>query len=125
MDAILDTTAIVHVLRHYQPAVDWLDQLDEICATTAITWLEVMSGATSKAHQTYSKNQLEQFEIIYPTISDYHWAMDQLEAYQFSHRIGISDCLIASIAYRLQIPLYTHNLKHMTPLLGKLAQQPY
>jgi predicted nucleic acid-binding protein len=51
--------------------------------------------------------------------------MEQLERFQFSHRIGMEDCLIAAVAYRLQIPLYTHNLKHMTPLLGTLAVKPY
>lgn len=25
----------------------------------------------------------------------------------------------------LQLPLYTHNLKHFAPLLGDLARQPY
>jgi hypothetical protein len=28
-------------------------------------------------------------------------------------------------SYRLQLPLYTRNLKHFAPLLGKLAQEPY
>jgi hypothetical protein len=28
-------------------------------------------------------------------------------------------------SYRLQLPLYTRNLKHFAPLLGKLAREPY
>jgi len=51
--------------------------------------------------------------------------MQQVERFQFSHHIGKDDCLIAAVAYRLQLPLYTHNLKDMTPLLGNLAVKPY
>lgn len=36
-----------------------------------------------------------------------------------------NDCLIASVAYRLKVPLYTHNLKDMTPIIGNLAVKPY
>ena len=35
------------------------------------------------------------------------------------------DLLIAAPSQRLQLPLYTHNLKHLSPLLGTLAQKPY
>jgi predicted nucleic acid-binding protein len=51
--------------------------------------------------------------------------MQQLERFQFSHHIGMNDCLIASVAYRLQLPLYTHNLKDMMPMIGQLAVKPY
>jgi predicted nucleic acid-binding protein len=57
--------------------------------------------------------------------ADQDWAMEQMERYRLSHGVGVNDCLIASVAYRLQVPLYTHNLKDMTPMLGKLAVKPY
>lgn len=69
---------------------------------------------------------MSQFELLYFAPSDQQWAMQQLERFQFSHHIGKDDCLIASVAHRLQLPLYTHNLKHMQALLGTaLAVQPY
>ena len=57
-------------------------------------------------------------------MEDLNWAMQQLRQYRLSHNVGILDCLIAAPAHRLQIPLYTRNLKHLEPLLGTLAQQP-
>ena len=51
--------------------------------------------------------------------------MQQLERLQFSHHIGKDDCLIASVAFRLKVPLYTHNLKDMAPMLDSLAVKPY
>jgi predicted nucleic acid-binding protein len=35
------------------------------------------------------------------------------------------DCLIASTAGRLGLPLFTRNLKHFVPLIDPLAQAPY
>jgi predicted nucleic acid-binding protein len=68
---------------------------------------------------------LKDFDHIELTPSDLEWANDQLIRFHLSHNIGMMDCLIASASQRLQIPLYTTNLKHFTPLLGSLAQKPY
>jgi len=84
-----------------------------------------MEGTTSKANQAQAKGILAQFEMQYLTSADQQWAMDQLERFQFSHHIGMNDCQIASVAYRLRVPLYTHNIKDMVPLIGKLAVKPY
>jgi len=42
-----------------------------------------------------------------------------------SHGIGAFDCLIAAPSFRLQIPLYTLNLRHFASLLGSRVQRPY
>lgn len=38
---------------------------------------------------------------------------------------GLVDSSIASVHPRLQLPLYTRNIKHFLPLISELAQQPY
>ena len=103
-------------------ARNWVDTQPTGLSVTTITWMEVMEGASSKANQTTSKGILNKFELLYVTPVDQTWAMHQLERFQFSHRIDMNDCQIAAVAYRLQIPLY---IKHMRPLLGTLAVQPY
>ncbi len=124
MNGIVDTTVLIHVFRSYKPALKWLDSQHQY-GITSITWLELMEGASSKQNQNRCKILLSQFQVLYVNTSDQQWAMSQLEIFQFSHHIGYADCLIASIANRLQLPLYTHNLKHMKPLIGNLAVQPY
>ncbi|MBX3085454.1 MAG: hypothetical protein KF716_27715 [Anaerolineae bacterium] len=124
IDAVLDTTVVLHLFRKYQPAINWFNNQQRY-GVTSTTWLEVMEGASSKAHQTDCKSLLNQFELIYLTSADQEWAMEQLAQFQFSHHIGKDDCQIASVAYRLQLPLYTHNLKDMMPMLGELAMKPY
>ncbi len=124
MDAVVDTTVVIHLLRRYRPALAWFNN-NQVYGVTSTTWLEVMEGTTGKAHQVQAKGILAQFEMLYLTAADQQWAMEQLERFQFSHHIGMNDCLIASVAYRLRIPLYTHNIKDMAPLLGELAVKPY
>ena len=124
IDAVLDTTVILHLFRKYPPALVWFNNQQRY-GVTSITWLEVMRGTNSKTHQTQTKALLSQFDILYLTANDQQWAMAQLEQFQFIHHIGMNDCLIASVAHRLGLPLYTHNLKDMTPMIGQLAVKPY
>jgi predicted nucleic acid-binding protein len=123
--ALVDTTVIVHLFRSYEPALAWYGSITEQLGVTPIVWLEVMYGAASKAKQATTKAILSQFEMIYLTVVDQDWAMEQMEHLRLSHGITLEDCLIASVAHRLQVPLYTHNLKDMTPMIGELAIQPY
>jgi predicted nucleic acid-binding protein len=122
---VVDTTVIVHLYRRYAPAIAWYRTFAEPLGLISMTWLEIMDGAGSKAKQTASKALLEEFKLIYLTSSDQEWAMDAQGRYRLSHGVGINDCLIAAAAQRLGVPLYTHNLKDMTPLIGSMALRPY
>ena len=123
--AIADTTVVVHLYRRYAPALTWYASVSESLGITSVTWMEVMYGAGSKAKQVMTKALLSQFDLVYLTSIDENWAMQQMENYRLSNGVTTDDCLIASVAHRLQLPLYTHNLKDMTPLIGTLAVKPY
>ncbi len=122
---IVDTTVIVHYFRKNPNAQAWVNTQPAQLSLVSITWLEVMHGAGSKAKEAACKSILGRFEQLYLSQADQEWAMGQMERYRLSHGVSINDCLIASVAYRLQVPLYTHNIKDMTPLIGKLAVKPY
>lgn len=122
---IVDTTVILHYFRNHGNARVWVDSQPVRLSVVSITWMEVMEGASNKANQAQCKQVLEKFDLLYATSADQQWAMQQLELFQFSHHIGKDDCLIASLAYRLHVPLYTHNVKDMTPMIGSLAVKPY
>lgn len=126
VEAIIETNVIVDLLRYYKPAVGWVQtKTQPTLGIPPIIWMEVVSGGVNKTERLRSARLMEQFEMIYLTQSDLAWAMQTQMQYELSHGVGMMDCLIASVSYRLQIPLYTHNLKHFSPLLGKLAQRPY
>jgi predicted nucleic acid-binding protein len=123
--AIVDTTVVVHLFRRYAPALTWYSSLAQPLGVTPLTWLEVIYGAGSKAKQATCKALLSQFDLIYATSSDQDLAMQQMERFRLSNGVTSGDCLIAAVAYRLQLPLYTHNLKDMVPMIGNLAVKPY
>ena len=123
---IVDTTVIIHLFRKNPAAHTWMSIQPHQLSITPITWLEVIYGAPGKAGQTRCKALLSQFELVYLTREDMDWAMRQMEQYRLSRGVSVNDCLIASVAHRLQVPLYTHNLKDMHVLLGTSAViQPY
>lgn len=124
VDGLLDTTIIVDLLRQYPPAAAWVGQQHSL-STTPLIWLEIIEGANNKAEQTRALMLLRRFELIYLTSADFDWAIQKSAQFKLSHNTGMIDCLIAAVNQRLQVPLYTANLKHFAPLLGVLAQKPY
>ncbi|MBL8162510.1 MAG: PIN domain-containing protein [Anaerolineae bacterium] len=122
--AILDTTVIVHLLRKYKPALTWFNT-NQIYSITTVTWMEVMVGVPNKRAQADTLNLLNSFELLYVTQSDQDWAMQQIERLRFSNSVSMNDAMIAAVVYRLQVLLYSHNLKDMAPMIGALAVKPY
>jgi predicted nucleic acid-binding protein len=124
--SFVDSTVLVDILRKHPPALSWLQSQSDLPGITTIAWMELIAGAQNKPAQADALKLLSRFNIEYLTRADMNWAMQRLLAYKLSHSVGILDCLIASISYRLQVPLYTHNLKHIAPVLGtRLTLKPY
>lgn len=124
MSGLLDSAIVIDVLRSYLPAVNWLSTQTDL-GISQIVVLEVLEGADNKVEQQGALRQLRRFTQIEVTSDDIAWAITRLEIYHLSHNVGAMDCLIAAPADRLQVPLYTRNLKHFAPLLSDLARQPY
>jgi hypothetical protein len=124
ISGIIDSTVIIHILRRQAAAKNWLRQEAHLGVTT-ITWMEVLYGAPGKSGQQEAVNVLNTLTPIHLTQADQEWAIRLLLIYRLSHGVSINDCLIAGVAYRMQIPLYTHNLKDLTTLIGPLAVKPY
>ena len=122
---IIETTIIVDVIRNHPPAVVWLNMQTETFGITPYIWMESISGGNNKAERLRVGKLLKRFDMLYPTDTDMDWAMQRQIQLQLAHGFGVVDCLIASTSARLQLPLYTHNLKHFRPILGDLAQNPY
>lgn len=126
MNAVIDTAILIDILRGYPRALSWFKtQSSQHTAITPIVYMEMLSGARNKQEQSAALKFMRQFDMLYLEITDLEWAMTQMKTFYLSHNVGMADCLITSGCPRLQIPLYTKNLKHMTPLLGALAIQPY
>ena len=125
VDALLDTATVVDLLREYPPSATWITNENRTFGITKFVWMEIVTGCKNKQSLIKATRLIERFELVPITTTDIDWASDSLVQFNLSHNIDLVDSLIASTSHRLQIPLYTRNLKHFTPLLGQLAQSPY
>lgn len=123
---ILDTTIIIDLLNQTNAALRWgtSTQLRDLMITP-IVWMETVQGAHDKVERIRIIHFLHQFQIEHPTSSDNDWAMRQFGQFFLSHGIGMMDIMIASVAVRLAIPLYTLNIKHYAPLPDVDERKPY
>lgn len=124
--ALLDTDILVDEMRKYKVAIEWIRRLPAgQIGVTPIAYMELVEGAPNAIKQRAVMKLLSRFEVVHLTSADFEWVMQQQVKYTLSHNIGMTDLLIASVNHRLQVPLYTRNVKHFTPLLGSLVQKPY
>jgi predicted nucleic acid-binding protein len=122
---IADTNILIELYRSHPAAKSWTAAQTDL-AITSITWLEFMEGARGKAGQVRCQHIIAPFEVTLLTEVDQQWAMDQLLQYRLSHGVSFKDCLIASVAHRLQVPLYTQNVKDFLVILpARLVIKPY
>lgn len=122
---IADTNILIELYRNDAASKAWFAQQQDI-AITSITWMEMMEGSQGKTGQMRNLQIIAQFGMEYLADTDQQWAMAQLLQYRLSHGVSFKDCLIASVCNRLQIPLYTKNVKDFLPILTpRLVIRPY
>jgi predicted nucleic acid-binding protein len=97
---------LVDLLRKYPPAYQWL-KTQPALGVPSIAWMELIFGAQNKLAQQQCLNVLGLFDVVPLQEPDNSWAMNQLLKFRLGYNVGISDCLIASISSRLQLPVYT------------------
>lgn len=124
VDCLIDTNIIVDLLRGYTPTQVWIASLNKP-GISHIVYLEVIQGVSDKKAQRSALQLMKSFAFIEIMRTDFDWATQQLIKLGLGYGIDAFDCLIAAPAHRLQLPLYTRNMKHFAPLLGNLAQKPY
>jgi predicted nucleic acid-binding protein len=126
IDAIIDTSVIIDYLRGYPPARLWLlSQQAARFAITPVIWLETVQGAVNKVERDRAVRLLQSFIMEFPNEADHRWPMRQHALYYLGHGVHWSDVLIASVAVRLGVPLFTQNVKHYAALPNVDEQKPY
>lgn len=124
MNALLDTSIVIDIMRNYPPAANWFAQQQNPSGISRVVLLELLEGVENRREQIQTLKFLRLLPLVELTPDDMSWATDAVIQFALSHGVDAFDCLIASTAYRLQVTLYTKNLKHFVPLIGDLAQRP-
>jgi predicted nucleic acid-binding protein len=120
-----DTNILIELYRNVDGAKAWFAAQSDLAIST-VSWLEFIEGARGKKGQVRCIEIIAQFEMVFLTDADQQWAMEQLLRYRLSHGINFQDCLIASVCHRLQVPVYTQNVKDFLVVLPtQLVIKPY
>lgn len=90
-----------------------------------MTVMEVLRGARNKREMDRIGRHLASAEVLHLLKQDSEWAVRQFRAFWLSHHIGMADCLIAAVAARTRLPLYTLNTKDFEPLPALEIIKPY
>ena len=123
--SLVDTSIVIDILRRYPPSLTWLQDQSQQIGITRYVWFEVLEGSGNRQEQKAAIRVLDKFELVSTTDADVEWATAAFLYHYLKSNTDAFDCLIAATSQRLQVPLYTRNLKHFTPLIGELAEQPY
>jgi len=122
---IIDTTILVHLFRGNHDATTWIAS-EKSLGVTSISRLEFIYGARGRTALAAAIKLLNTFEIVPLNDADQKWAEEQLIKYRLSHGVEINDSLIASACHRLQVPIYTQNVKDMQKILpAALVIRPF
>jgi predicted nucleic acid-binding protein len=126
IDGVLDTNILIDLLRNVTRTVQWYASLQtQNLALVPIVWMEVVQGSRSKIEQQQIIRFLNRFQIEHPTAADNLWAMRELANFNLSYGVHFSDVMIASTTVRLNVLLYTFNVKHFSALPNLNVQRPY
>jgi predicted nucleic acid-binding protein len=125
-DAIVDTNIVIALLRADSRAEIWYQaQGKQRLSITPIVWMETVQGARDQIERAQIMRFLRRFRLEHPTPDDNNWAMLQFGRFYLSHGVEMTDVMIASVAVRLSVPLYTLNIRHYAPLPDLDEQKPY
>jgi predicted nucleic acid-binding protein len=126
-DVIVDTTILIDAANEFPKAVLYLNGL--LTAGEAVTHVhavaELLSGTRDSREQRQLLRMLRDIRIHHPNEHDSQAALEFLKRFHLSNNIGFEDCLIASTALRLSLPVATLNDRHFRLFKGLKVIRPY
>jgi predicted nucleic acid-binding protein len=126
VDALLDTSVLVDLWRKHPPALSWAEaQRELVIGVHVLVGMELVEGVRNSRELAHLDRLLADYDVVFLTPSDCVWASEQHRRLRLGHGVGVLDALIASSAVRLNVPLYTLNLKHFQSLPDVKAIRPY
>jgi tRNA(fMet)-specific endonuclease VapC len=122
---LLDTDILVDIRRSYQPADEWLGNLEQRPAIGFVVVLELLQGCRNKQEMQQSEQLMSNMIVLYPAASECKFAVEYIRQYRLSHGLGVFDALIAACAVSREATLCTFNRKHYQCISELETHQPY
>ncbi len=126
-NGLLDSSVLIDCLRGRPATVAFLSGISAIgpVSTHVIVAAELLAGARDKREQSLIESFLSGLTIISPVEADGFAALDLYRKYHLSHGVDWPDCQIAATAVRLNLEVYTLNVKHFSALTGLRVVRAY
>ena len=126
MKSLLDSDVLIEILRGSPEAKSWLGSVaNDDFEVPSIVFMELVAGCRNSGELAQCQRFMSAFAIAWPDQSEQGLALDLLVGHRLRDGIGIPDCLIAAIALRRNIKLYSFNLRHFRALPGLNCAAPY
>lgn len=124
---LLDSDVMIDLLRHYQPAVAWFNNLgdEEEIILPGYVMMELIQGCRNKKELGTLQRELTGYGLAWPLPEDCNIALGIFTQYRLSHNAGLLDVLIGQTAVALDASLYTFNQRHYQFVPGLRTVQPY
>ena len=107
---ILDTNILIEILKNNKDTIKILKQFS-LHYISEITKMELFYGAFNKQELKRLKKFVSLFELIPVNKSISNKASELIYTYAKSHNLTIPDGIIASTSIKLNIELFTYNIK--------------
>jgi predicted nucleic acid-binding protein len=124
MPYLVDTDVLVDVSRNNQRAIAFLDALGNDWTLSAMTALELISGAKNQREVDLIDRLIEAYEMIPVDEAIGRRAYELLKLYAKPHGLRTFDSLIAATAFEKQRTLVTRNRKHFGMVNGLAVAIP-
>jgi len=107
---ILDTNILIEILKNNKDTIKIVEQFS-LHYISEITKMELFYGAFNKQELKRLKKFVSLFELIPVNKSISNKASELIYTYAKSHNLTIPDGIIASTSIKLNIELFTYNIK--------------
>lgn len=120
---LIDTTIMIDFLRGHPGALNFLKNLREEAALSALNVAELMVGRMKGKEEAFIQGLQERHEIFPVDLEIAMLGGLYQRQYGPSHGSGVVDCLLAATAVVKKCRFVTHNVKHFSMLRDVLV--PY
>jgi predicted nucleic acid-binding protein len=122
---VADTDVMVDLLRSFQPAIQWLESLNDRVILPGFVVMELIDGCTDRSDQRRVERTIHPFPITWPSRETLNLALSAFADHHLRHGLSMLDAIIGQTAADLGLPLATFNRKHYSVIRGLQTIQPY
>jgi predicted nucleic acid-binding protein len=124
---IFDSSILIDCLRGRADAIAFLAgrSVAGRARTHLLVAAELLTGARNKGEQNLIDSFLQTFDLAVPDQADGMAALDLDRQFRLTHGVDWPDCQIAATALRLDIEVFTQNVKHFLAFPGLRVVRAY